>query len=133
MKNVNRNALLIEVAIAILFFALASVTLLKLFTGVFEISSHAAKQTDAVIFVQDLGERLKASSDMEETLAGCGFQKSGGGWKLELADFSVFCDLEIMHGSSGALIRADLLAKTGETVLSEYSASRYEPKEAIAE
>lgn len=133
MKNANRNSLLTEITIVILFFALASVTLLKLFTGVFELSSHAARQTDAVIYVQDLGESLKASSDMEETLAANGFQKADGEWTLEREDFSVICDLTITQGASGTLLTANLLAKTDETVLSEYSASRYFPKEAVSE
>lgn len=133
MKNANRNSLLTEITIVILFFALASVTLLKLFTGVFELSSHAAKQTDAVIFVQDLGESIKASSDMEETLAANGFRKADGEWTLEREDFSVVCDLTITQGESGTFLTANLLAMTDETVLAEYSASRYFPKEAVSE
>lgn len=133
MKNANRNSLLTEITIVILFFALASVMLLKLFTGVFELSSHAAKQTDAVIFVQDLGESIKASSDMEETLAANGFRKADGGWKLEREDFSVVCDLAITQGESGTFLTANFLAMTDETVLAEYSASRYFPKEAVSE
>ncbi len=133
MKNANRNSLLTEITIVILFFALASVMLLKLFTGVFELSSHAARQTDAVIFVQDLGEKLKAASDMEKTLAANGFRKADGEWTLESEDFSVICDLTITQGASGTLLTANLLAKTDETVLSEYSASRYFPKEAVSE
>lgn len=133
MKNANRNSLLTEITIVILFFALASVTLLKLFTGVFELSSHAAKQTDAVIFVQDLGESIKASSDMEETLAANGFRKADGEWTLEREDFSVVCDLTITQGESGTFLTANLLAMTDEIVLAEYLASRYFPKEAVSE
>lgn len=133
MKNGNRNSLLTEITIVILFFALASGTLLKLFTQVFEISSYAASQTDAVILIQDIGESLKASSDMEKALIGRGFQQTDAGWTLSQDDFTVFCEIQTAESAAGSLMTAKLLAKTDENVLCVCESSRYYPKEAASE
>lgn len=133
MKNGNRNSLLTEITIVILFFALASGTLLKLFTQVFEISSFAAFQTDAVILIQDLGESLKASSDMENVLINRGFKETDNGWTLSQDDFTVTCEILTENSAAGSLVTANLLAKANETVLCVCEASRYYPKEAASE
>ncbi|MBQ4620553.1 MAG: hypothetical protein IJB25_11855 [Clostridia bacterium] len=129
MKNANRNSLLMEIAIVVLFFALASGTLLKLFTQNFENNRLSRTRTQAVIEVQDLSEALKASFDMQKTLKENGFSFEDGEWTLEMPAFRIIASVEKDERGAGFIETASLTAKDGDFVYVNCTASQYFPSE----
>lgn len=130
MRNANRNSLLMEIAIVILFFSLTCGTFLRLFTQNFESNRDSRIQTQAVIEVQGLCEALKASRDMDKTLDSRGFSMENGQWLLDMKEYMVTASIETEQGAAGRLQTATLLAKNADIVYAECTASGYTPTEA---
>lgn len=131
MRSASRNALLMEITIVILFFALASVTLLGLFTRVFEISRFSRIQTEAVIAVESAAEKLKAGKDMEKTLAEQGFSLEGDAWILIAPEYEVRAQIQKEASPAGEFISCGLTAFHKDIVYAECTAAKYCPREAL--
>ena len=107
----NTNALLVEIMVAVLFFALCATVLLQTITGVYKQSRLAGTQTVAMTEARDVLEQLNASAGSEETLAACGFTKgSDGTWTLtrEGSVFTVTLTRETAEG--GILVSSGIHA-----------------------
>lgn len=126
----SRNALLTEITVVILFFALSSVVLLNLFSKVHATTQSAKTKTQAVIFVQNLSESLKAGENMENVLSENGFGEENGEWMLDTGEFTVRASLEEANGYAGKTMTCRITASYDETVLTSVPVSKYTPGEA---
>lgn len=131
MRSANRNALLIEIIIVILFFALASVTLLGLYMRVFETSRFSRIQTEAVIAVESAAEKLKAGKNMEQSLADQGFIKEEDAWILIMPEYEVRARIQKEASPAGEFISCGLTAFDKDIVYAECTAAKYCPREAL--
>lgn len=82
-KNRNQNNLLVEIMIAVLFFALCATVILETFMASRTFNLKSAAQSAALVQMQDVGEQLYAARNPEETIQSAGFCADGDIWSLE--------------------------------------------------
>lgn len=128
----NQRALLMEIMIAVLFFALCASVLLQTFAAARECSRSAGVQGAALLEAQSLANRLSASDDMAAALRAQGFEESGALWQLEGEDFRLEVELDARDAGAGVLYSARVRALRVEDVLAELDAARYLPGEVDA-
>ena len=133
IKNGSRNALLTEITIVILFFALSSIVLLKLFANVYETAKSAEIQTQATVFVQELSEKMKASEDFKKTLSENGFSAGENTFLYEGEAFDVSAEINREMGQAGYIETCILVSTDGETELLNVKVAKYHPGEAAHE
>ncbi|NLI21635.1 MAG: hypothetical protein GX418_08825 [Clostridiales bacterium] len=92
MRNYRGNALLIELVIALLFFALSQAIILRVFADAQTTNADARAMTRALAQAGNVAETLRVSEDAEATLRAFGFQRrederaQAGGYALQSAD-----------------------------------------------
>ena len=79
-KSRNQNVLLVEIMIAVLFFMLCSGVLLETFMAAREYERRSFTETEALIDMQSISEKMYASDDAEEVLRDSGFVQEEGKW-----------------------------------------------------
>lgn len=130
-KSGNQNALLIEIMIAVLFFALCSTVLVETFMTANRQSRYAGLDSQALVEAQDVAERLYAAADGEALLASAGFTLENGLWTRANGEVRLTVALSGQETVAGILRKADVGAYRGETLLASLPVARYEPKEAV--
>ena len=129
-KSKTQNALLIEIMIAVLFFALCSTILLETFVTAREQSKRAGGDGRALIFAEDLAERLYAAEDMSALLAAEGFLKAETGvWTKTNGEYAAAVTLEDEPARAGVLHSANIRVLRREQLVVELPAARYAPGE----
>ena len=123
--NRNQNNLLLEIMIAVLFFALCSGIILETFAAAGEYEARSRAGAEALVQMQNITERIYASEDAEACLEELGFEISDGLWRLDGAECAFELTLEHEKTSAGAIRRTRIRAvRDGETVL-EIPGARY--------
>lgn len=130
MKGRNQRALLMEIMIAVLFFALCATVLLEVFAAARTLGERAERDSQAMLEMQDLAERLYASEDAQALLAADGFEQDGDVWTLERNGYRLEAALSVTQTDAGALREAWISARDGEELLGEIESARYLPGEA---
>ena len=128
MAKGNHHALLMEILIAVLFFALASTVILNTFATAHSQSRLAGITADALVQAQNLTEQLYAQQPggEEEFLAEQGFVPDGEGWTLDCGDYVLIVTAD--DGFSAAEMRA----VSGESELLRLPYAKYSPIEVSA-
>lgn len=128
-QNGRVNALLVELLIVVLFFMLASTTLMEIFGAAKQYSTRAGARSEALMQAQNLAETLYAADAPQDKLAELGFVQGEAGWdKAEsLYHLTVTCDEEA--GEAGALRRMTITAVYNGETLFALPADRYIPGE----
>ena len=90
-KGNQLNTLLVEIMIAVLFFALSSTVILETFVVTRNQSRLADVYNVALMEAQNVADKLYASTDVEATLEEAGFTRNGAVWSFseELYDLRV--------------------------------------------
>lgn len=126
----NQRALLMEIMIAVLFFALCASVLLRTFVTVRELSRRAGVRTDALLTAQSLANRLYAQEDMPAELEVMGFKAQEGTWMRSGEGFELTVVLEEESTAAGTLQTALVRVTEGDSDIIELPVARYVPGEA---
>lgn len=131
-RNRNQNALLVEIMIAVLFFALCSTIILETFVGAREYSRRAGVHNEAIVDLQSLAERLNAADDVHQLLEKDGFLLEEDTWMLEGRDYTVEVELAAEQYAAGTLNTAQLRAICRDEIIAQLPWAHYIPGEASA-
>lgn len=126
----SQRTLLVEIMVAVLFFALCATVLLRTFAAAYAYSERAGVESEALLTAQDLAECLYAAQDREALLAGSGFAGEDGRWQREDGAYALEVELTQEEAPAGTLLAAQIRAqRDGKTVVS-LPCVRYVPREA---
>ncbi len=131
-ENRSQRTLLVEILIAVLFFALCATVLLRTFVSAREYSDRAGIDSAALLAAQDLSERLYASQDWAALLAEDGFAESDGVWTRDAGAYHLEVRLDAEEAPAGELRTATVRATREDQLIVELPSVRYIPREAIA-
>ena len=123
--NRNQNILLVEIMIAVLFFALCSVVLLETFVAAREYESRSRVETEALITMQSIAEKTGAAENTEKCLEELGFQYADGLWKLDAGDCVFEMTVERQETSVGLLEKTSVRAIRDGKIIVELPGARY--------
>lgn len=130
-KSRNQNALLIEIMIAVLFFALCATVLVETFMAAHEQGRHAGLDSRALVEAQDVAEQLYAAADAEALLTEAGFTRVDGVWARLNGEACLTVTLAREDTAAGVLHTAEVAASRGDTLIVTLPVARYVPKEAV--
>lgn len=108
MKVRHMNALLVEILMAVLFFALAAVVILELFTTGHSLSARADAMDRAVNHAQQISEQLYAADDMAQVLRQNGFDPAQGIWQLEGEGYALQVRVSAEETAAGEMHTAQI-------------------------
>lgn len=108
MKVRHMNALLVEILMAVLFFALAAVVILELFATGHSLSARADAMGRAVNHAQQISEQLYAAEDMTQALLRNGFEPAQESWRLESEGYALQARVSTEETDGGALHAAQI-------------------------
>ena len=130
MANGKRqNALLVEIIIATLFFALSATVILDVFATAYHQSSYAEICNAAMAEGQNIAALLYTSDAPETVLEAEGFESSDGAWRREGDGFTLAVEYTVTPGDAGELRTAQITAWRGEDAILELPCSHYVPWE----
>lgn len=128
----SQRALLVEIMIAVLFFALCATVLVQTFAAARALSHRAGAEGAALIEAQDLAEQLRAADDAEALLSSLGFARAEDAWRRAEGD----CTMEVVPRAeafaAGRLFAATVRVTRAEETVVELPVARYIPEEAGA-
>lgn len=108
MKVRHMNALLVEILMAVLFFALAAVVILELFTTGHSLSARADAMDRAVNHAQQISEQLYAADDMAQVLRQNGFDPAQDIWQLEGEGYALQVRVSAEETAAGEMRAAQI-------------------------
>lgn len=123
------RALLVEILIAVLFFALSAPVLLEVFVGARNQSVRAEVTNQALLAAQNLADRLYVAETAEDILRQAGFTEAGEDWTLEADGCALTVTLEEKRFPGGLLRSAGITAQYGGETLFTLPCARYLPEE----
>ena len=126
-RNRNQNILLVEILIAVLFFALCAGVILETFAAAREYERRSRIETQALIDMQNITEAAYASEAVERTLEENGYVLDGSVWKLDTGDY--ICEMTVTREEASAgIVRSTLVKaiRNGKTI-AEIPGARYLP------
>ena len=124
------NALLMEILLAVLFFALSSAVILQLFVTGYDLSARADALDRAVNHARQISERLYAAENMPTALVQSDFEEENGVWRLAEQDYVLEATLEEEEMSAGRLCSANIVAYVEGETATALSCARYFAEEA---
>jgi len=129
MKVNHLNALLVEILMAVLFFALSAAVILQVFATAHDMGNRSDLQTAALNRAQNLSEQLYAADDMEAMLADARFESCGEGcWHLSEEMFTLLVRTGEEPAPAGTLLTATVSVAREDEILVELPCSRYVPE-----
>lgn len=126
-KNRNQNNLLVEIMIAVLFFALCSTVILETFVAAREFNTRSEIESEALVVMQDLNEQLYAVSAAEEFLVNAGFEQAEDGWYRDETDYRLKLVLKEESTEAGILRNTLIQAQRSDETFLEIPGARYYP------
>lgn len=123
------NALLMEILIAVLFFALCSCVILNLISAASNQSIGAGQVTKLLSETQSLADSLYVSEDRAATLLEAGFTAGEDGYVREDVMGTIHVVLHTEEAAIGSLNLADIHAITPSGKNIELTSTRYVPEE----
>lgn len=129
MKVNHLNALLVEIMMAVLFFALSAVVILELFTAAHTKSTEARLSGEVLNRVRNLTERLCAADDPEALLESEGFNTADALWRMDAGGYVLTVDMDFEETEAGAMMRAEVAAAQDGADLVRLPCARYIPGE----
>lgn len=128
-RNNHLSTLLVEIMVAVLFFALSATVLLDMFVAARNQSMRAGICNEALAAAQNLADRLYAAADADALLQSEGFAPEGGAWTLDCGRYSFTVTLEEEPTAAGTLRNATVAAQSGGKLLLTLPCARYVPGE----
>lgn len=130
MTQKRGNALLAELMVVALFFALAAAVLAQIFAAANDQSRRAEALDEALAAGQELQEQLAGRDDLPALLAEQGYARNGE-WTKDFGAFSLRVELEEEEHASGTLRTGNIRAERGGETLLTLPFADYLPQEAI--
>ena len=127
----NQRALLMEIMIAVLFFALCASVLLQTFASAREYSRRAGLESETFLEAQSLAASLYAAQDMSAQLAALGFEETGAVWTKQDGDYRIEVELGAEEAPAGVLHTALVRMLRNESELAQLPVARYVPGEGV--
>lgn len=124
-QNGRVNSLLVELIIVVLFFMLASTTMMEIFGAAKQYSSRAGACTQAMMQAQNMAEVLYAAPSVEDKLIGWGFELAEGQWRKDCGSYVMLADCEQEPTGAGVLQRTILSPQYQGEVLFTLPVVRY--------
>lgn len=103
MRQSKGHAALVELMIVILFFALSSVTTLRLYALSAQTRARSERGTQALALAQDWAERLSVCGNADALLSGEGFAYIDGEYRLTQGELRLYVDKQTAAYASGVL------------------------------
>ena len=128
-KGNQLNTLLVEIMIAVLFFALSATTVLQTFVVTRNQSREAGIYDVALMEAQNIADRLYASGDYDGMLEQAGFTQDGQSWTLKLEDYDLRVTTAQESTGAGVLLTAEVSAMHKDEALLTLPCVRYLPGE----
>ncbi len=109
MRGVRRmNLALIELLIALLFFSLSSVVILRLFAATYDASVQSQQRTRALATAQNWADTAYALDFTDDALLALGWREEGGALALEEDGLSLTMTLAFEDAPYGRMLRGAL-------------------------
>ena len=128
-KGNQLNTLLVEIMIAVLFFALSSTVVLQTFVVTRNQSREAGIYDTALMEAQNIADRIYASSDYEAALEKAGFARNEQGWTLPQDEYELRVTAQEETTAAGKLVTAEVSAYHKDEALLTLPCVRYFPGE----
>ena len=109
-KGNQLNTLLVEIMIAVLFFALSSTVVLETFVVTRNQSRLAGVYNEALMEAQNIADKLYSSDDVEKTLTESGFTRDGGVWVFTEEVYDLRVTVVEENTAAGTLMCAEVSA-----------------------
>lgn len=128
-KGNRMNALLVEILIAVLFFALSATVILETFVAADRLSDSAGRSSEALAEAQNWAGRIYASENAAALLEESGFRAEDGGWTMDCGEFALTVALTETEMAAGTMLSAEIRAGDGDGTLVTLPCARYFPGE----
>lgn len=126
------NTLLMEILIAVLFFALCSTVILDVFVGAHNQSVRAGVQAQALADAQNLADVLYAAEKREDVLLKDGFEADASGvFTRDCGEYALSVALGEEQTAAGRIQTADISALYQGKTLFSLPDARYVPGEVL--
>jgi len=126
-KNRNQNILLVEIMIAVLFFALCSTVMLETFVASREYGRRSRCEMEALIEMQNMSERLWAAEDATALFEQSGYRQTEGTWILNCGEYVLEATLDEEVTNAGVLRNTLIRALREGTEIAAIPGARYLP------
>lgn len=117
-ENSRTRTMLCELIIVVLFLALSSMTLFRLFSAANALSRESEESTYGTLLAQDALERLVAGEDVADEEI---FMRNGG-------EYSVKVETDEEKSPAGTLYRYRALVVTGDQIVASVETAHYRPE-----
>ena len=131
-KGNRMNALLVEILIAVLFFALSATVILETFVAAHVQSERAGARSGAMADVQNWAGQVYAAEDVPALLSAAGFAETENIWTLGCEDYDLTVALTEEPTAAGTLLTAEIQAADAEEILISIPCVKYIPGEVAA-
>ena len=125
----RQNALLVEIIITVLFFALSATVILEVFATSYLQTTYAEACNAAVAEAQNLAAQLYVSDEPEELLSATGFVREDDIWERDDELYLLQVALDTAASGAGDLHTAQITALRGERTILEIPCAHYVPGE----
>jgi Tfp pilus assembly protein PilE len=125
-KNRSQNILLVEIMIAVLFFALCSTVILEVFVTAKEYGRKSSVETTALIEMQDVSEQIYADAD-SNVPAENGFELCGEYWQKDCGEYTLKLTVAEESTEAGMMRIWQITALYGEEEVAQIPGARYIP------
>lgn len=111
MSGRNRsNVLLVEILIAVLFFMLSAVVLVRVFAAARNMSVRSGVETRALAEAQNVADIVCAAQDVDAALQEGGFVSSHGVWTRDDGDYTLYIEGGIQPCENGSFWQGEVRA-----------------------
>lgn len=128
-KSGKNSILLVEIMIAVLFFALASTVILNAYVTTRSQSRLAGTYNDALTEAQNVADFLYVADDFPAALTEMGFAQTETGWVRNAEDYAISVVFREEPAVAGSLYTASVRAYQEERELFSLPLSWYVPRE----
>ena len=128
-KGNQLNTLLVEIMIAVLFFALSSTVVLETFVVTRNQSRLADVYNVALMEAQNIADKIYASGEVEQTLEQAGFTQEGDVWTYTEEVYNLRVVVSEEETEAGVLLSAEVSAVHQDEAILTLPCSRYIPRE----
>lgn len=125
------NVLLIEIMLVLLFFALASTVLVRVFAGAYNLSSRAGDIGTALYEAQSAAEILSQAGDVRTAAQNAGFISTEHGYEKQCGNLLLCAVVYEEPAYAGQMRTGSVQVLDGDTVLCAPAIARYIPGEEL--
>ncbi len=111
MESKNRtNVLLVEILVAIFFFMLSAIVIVRVFATAREMTERSSACAHALAEAQNVADALYAADDPDALLETLDFAQSHGVWTRDDGEYSLFVRMSVGQADAGELWQAEIQA-----------------------